>query len=287
MKTDALELAGQGGLKKLLLQATDGAQAEIYSHGAHVSAWRPAHGTERLFLSSASEFRQGAAIRGGVPVIFPQFAGLGPLPKHGFARTSLWDCIEIKQAARASAVFQLRDSPDTRALWPHAFRALLEVSIGGQELLLKLTVNNTGTERFSFTAALHTYLRVADVGRAIVRGLHGLRYIDTAAGDLPGKGPERRELLNELHIAGEVDRIYLDALQPITLIDADRSTELRMSGFKDAVIWNPGAERGAALKDLEANGYRSMLCVEAAAIGQPITLEPGAEWTGTQELQAQ
>jgi glucose-6-phosphate 1-epimerase len=30
------------------------------------------------------------AVRGGVSVLFPQFASHGPLPKHGFARNMLW-----------------------------------------------------------------------------------------------------------------------------------------------------------------------------------------------------
>ena len=67
---------GAGGLPKIVLEAPDGARAELYLHGAHVTAWTPAGaGDERLFLSAASEFRADAAIRGGVPVIFPQFAG--------------------------------------------------------------------------------------------------------------------------------------------------------------------------------------------------------------------
>ena len=63
----------------------------VYLHGAHVTSWKPARDhDERLFLSERSEFRAGTAIRGGIPVIFPQFAAEGPLPRHGFARTSEW-----------------------------------------------------------------------------------------------------------------------------------------------------------------------------------------------------
>jgi hypothetical protein len=69
----------------------DGARAEIYPHGTHVTSWVPAGGSERLFLSPASEFRPGAPIRGGVPVVFPQFSGLGSLPKHGFVRLLSWE----------------------------------------------------------------------------------------------------------------------------------------------------------------------------------------------------
>jgi len=32
------------------------------------------------------------------------------------------------------------------------------------------------------------------------------------------------------------------------------------------------------------DGYRSMLCVEAARIDQPVTLAPQAQWQGWQEL---
>ena len=76
----AQTVPGRGGLEKVVLRSRDGALAEVYLHGAHVTSWRPA-GTreERLFLSERSEFRGGAAIRGGIPVIFPQFAAEGPL----------------------------------------------------------------------------------------------------------------------------------------------------------------------------------------------------------------
>ncbi|HEX6371728.1 MAG TPA: hypothetical protein VF006_22595, partial [Longimicrobium sp.] len=61
-------------LPKLRLSHASGATAEVYLHGAHVASWVPAGGTEALFVSRAATFAPGKAIRGGVPVIFPQFA---------------------------------------------------------------------------------------------------------------------------------------------------------------------------------------------------------------------
>jgi glucose-6-phosphate 1-epimerase len=58
-------------------------------------------------------------------------------------------------------------------------------------------------------------------------------------------------------------------------------------GFADSVIWNPGAAKGTTLSDLEPEGYRRMLCVEAAAIEESVVLEAGAEWSGTQLLTLQ
>src|SRR5688500_13909346 len=124
--TDPSLRQGAGGMPMLALEAPDGARAELYLHGAHVTSWRPAGGDERLYLSAASEFRDGAAIRGGVPVIFPQFAGRGPLPKHGFARTTGWSLVGVERGRHAArATLRLSDTASTRAMWPHEFVAEL------------------------------------------------------------------------------------------------------------------------------------------------------------------
>src|SRR3974390_433154 len=132
--------------ERLRLRAHDGASAEIYSHGAHVTSWIPPGGRERLFLSAASEFRPDTAIRGGVPIIFPQFAAEGPLLKHGFARTREWRLAEVTDTPSGSqaARFELHDSHVTRALWPHAFSADFLVTVGGPTLNLRLHIENCG-----------------------------------------------------------------------------------------------------------------------------------------------
>ena len=53
----------------------DGATATVARHGGHVVSWRTADGLERLFVSDRATIAAGAAIRGGIPVCFPQFAG--------------------------------------------------------------------------------------------------------------------------------------------------------------------------------------------------------------------
>lgn len=268
------------------MRSRDGAQIEIFDHGAHVSSWQPAPGDERLFLSSASEYREGAAIRGGIPVIFPQFAARGPLPKHGFARTAAWSWVDDRSGTDASgaavATLRLTDSPQTRAIWPHAFAAELRARSAEGTLEVTLSIANTGDSSFFFTAALHTYLRVDDVRRTRLRGLRGTRYEDsTAAGKL---GVERED---DIEVTGELDRVYLDVRQPIDVMEEGRTTRLEARGFSDAVVWNPGPTRGAALADLEPDGWRRMLCVEAAVAGKAIALAPGERWAGTQILRAE
>lgn len=280
--TDPSLRPGAGGLPMLALEAPDGARAELYLHGAHVTSWRPARGDERLFVSATSEFRDGAAIRGGVPVIFPQFAGRGPLPKHGFARTTSWALAGVERSARETrASLTLAHSDATRALWPHAFAAELTVTVGGPSLRVALAVVNAGAAPFDFAAALHTYLRVGDVRQATLVGLTGARYEDSAAG-----GAARVDLDEALRIGGEVDRIYLDAPAEVELREHGRATVVAASGFPDTVVWNPGPVRAAALADLEPDGWRRMLCVEAAVVGATVRLGAGERWEGAQTLTA-
>lgn len=266
-------------LPKLRLSHASGGTAEVYLHGAHVTSWVPAGGSEALFLSRAATIAPGKAIRGGVPVIFPQFAGLGLLPKHGFARTQPWE--RVDDAGRADAVrLSLRDSAETRALWPHAFLAEIAVEIGDGDLSTALTIQNPGDAPFEFTAALHTYLRVGDVRRATVEGLRGVRYRVTGE-------EERVDEERELTVNGAVDRVYLGTPPELRVHDPENGRDfvLRASGFADTVVWNPWASATAALPDMEDDEYLEMICVEAAQVGAPVRLEAGASWAGSQRMQ--
>ncbi|NUN92636.1 MAG: BatD family protein [Verrucomicrobiae bacterium] len=162
--TDQIEMAELHGQPVIKLQTPDGAVALISLFGAQLLSWTPAGGEDRLYLSPKAVFDGQTAIRGGVPLCFPQFAGEGPLPKHGFARNKQW-AVSGSRAGKDFAVttLQLVDDADTRALWPHAFAAEMSISIGGGRLDMELEVTNTGDAPFSFTAALHTYLKVREV----------------------------------------------------------------------------------------------------------------------------
>jgi glucose-6-phosphate 1-epimerase len=263
-----------------VLRHESGALASVDAHGAHVLSWIPAGGTERLFLSARSQFADGVAIRGGIPVIFPQFAGEGSLPKHGFARNRFW---RLTSAAHDRACWLLEPDDATQSIWPFAFRCELSVALTAKTLDVDLTVHNADRQPFTFTAALHTYLRIDEIADARLGGLGGLQYRNSADGN-----QRKSETASAVAISGEVDRIYFNAPSSIDLIDGvgepSRRLRIEQSGFVDTVVWNPGAERGAALGDLEPDGYRRMLCVEAATVGVPITLEPGQQWAGSQRL---
>jgi glucose-6-phosphate 1-epimerase len=269
---------GNGGLAKLTLTNRSGARAEIYRHGAHVTSWIPPDGHERLLLSKNSLYRAGSAIRGGVPICFPQFSGFGPLPKHGFARTTDWELVASDQS---QAQFKLQNSEATRQVWSHPFEARFTVALMNSSLALTLSVTNTGSQPFSFTTALHTYLKVSDVHTVQVGDLHGVHYFDQVTNQT-----DQVETNSPLTITGEIDRIYYQAPRQLTVRTSPYQTTLTTENFPDVVIWNPWSQKGATLADLEPEGYRHMLCIEAAVVGQPIALAPQQSWRGTQTLHA-
>lgn len=285
MPTDTITPSpGQGGLPRIELVAGDGARAEIYLHGAHVTSWHPAGEAEdRLFLSPRSAFATGEAIRGGVPVCWPQFADQGSLPMHGFVRTVPWQLMRAGRRADGGAEAALRSAATatTRAIWPHAFALEYTVVIAGRTLAMTLSVTNADTAPFAFTCALHTYLAVRQLRAARVRGLAGAHYRDKVE-----KQDDVVETAPELPIDRFIDRVYRAAPADLTLAEPNRALSLRTEGFFDTVVWNPDAARCATMADMEPDGYLHMLCVEAAVAHRPVTLAPGAEWLGRQTLTA-
>jgi glucose-6-phosphate 1-epimerase len=274
-------------MNKIKLTAPNGAHAEVFEYGAHVSSWilpdTAADGDERLYLSPNSALDGSAAIRGGVPIIFPQFSNEGPLPRHGFARTTLWEVSNLGEDSEYVWVdLHLLDTTATRAIWNPPFFARFQVKLGGKALEMSLHVTNRGEMPLVFTCALHTYIRVNDIRQTQVEGLSGTRY-RISGGD---KNDVRQDNEAVLRVQAEVDRIYLNAPDVLTVRETNRVTEVHKQGFADCVVWNPWAEKCAQLKDMPAQGYLHMLCIEAAQIGLPVQLGPGESWQGGQTLRA-
>ena len=104
-----------GGLNCWRLSLPGGDSLRVAEQGGHVLSWI-AGGRERLFLSPRSAFDGSSAIRGGVPVCWPQFNQRGSGPKHGFARNLSW-LYTAYDLGTDSALFELTlcSSERTRA----------------------------------------------------------------------------------------------------------------------------------------------------------------------------
>lgn len=270
-------------MQKIQLTARHGASAEIYPYGAHLTSWKTARGREWLYLSSQALFEKGKSIRGGVPIIFPQFNERGPGPRHGFARTSVWQLVEPphSSADNTSCRFQLSDSEETEIAWPHKFTAHYQVTLADASLELCLAITNTDTTAFTFTSALHTYVAISALHNVALQGLGGKSYWDNDGSGFDHRNVQRD---NELTFTDALDRVYFDVKAPLILADTDERLQISQAGFSDVVVWNPGKESAKKMSDMAASEYQSMVCVEAAQIDRPVTLSPGEQWMGVQRL---
>ena len=141
-------------------------------HGAQLLG-AACRGVELLDVSALSG-QANQAVRGGVPVLFPQFADRGPLKKHGFARDLPWQLVE--QGAHASGhrlVFELHIHPGDQANWPHSARLVLTAHRPPIDLHMRLQVRNTGRTTFAWTGGLHHYWATADLCARQLLGLLG------------------------------------------------------------------------------------------------------------------
>lgn len=266
-------------LPRIELRTADGASASLFHHGAHLTSWKTPDDRERLFVSSTSEYGPGTAIRGGVPVVFPQFSGLGPLKKHGFARNLVWTPVKVQPDA---VTMRLTDSAETLAQWPHRFVLDLEFRLQAWTLEMTLRVQNTGDTAFDFTTALHGYFAVEDSLKAQVFGLHGLRYRNNPT------QTEHDESAETVRFGNEIDRTYFAATdREVTLHDGPRRLRFTQRGFTDTVVWNPAAEVAAKIPDLEPGGWLRYVCVESASVRPVVTLATGETWSGTQRVEVQ
>ncbi|KAL6843861.1 hypothetical protein ACP4OV_026432 [Aristida adscensionis] len=289
---------GPTGLEKLVLRGARGWSAEVQLYGGQVTSWKNDHGDELLFVSSKAIFKPPKAIRGGIPICFPQFGTQGNLEKHGFARNRFWAIDDnsppfpVNTAIKTFADLILKPADEDLKIWPHSFEFRLRVALApGGDLILTSRIRNTNTDGrpFSFTFAYHTYLSVSDIRAANVpsevrvEGLETLDYLDNL------KAKERfTEQGDAIVFESEVDKIYLDAPSKIAIIDHEkkRTFVLRKDGLPDAVVWNPWDKKSKTMQDFGDEEYKHMLCVEPAVVEKPITLKPGEEWKGRMELSA-
>jgi len=265
------------GQPALRLAAGPGDAILVALHGGHLLSWQ-AGGRERLYLSPKAAFDGQAAIRGGVPVCFPQFnerGVLGARAKHGFVRNLAWTPLE---AGPGQLALELRDSDATRALWPHAFRCELRFDLAPGSLRVELAVHNTGGGAFGFNGALHSYFAVDAIETARLRGLDGAACLDTVAGRT---GAQAGDVL----FGAEVDNVYDAVPGALELQAGGAPLAIRQSPtWGHTVVWNPGPAKGRSLADLPPDGWRRFVCVEAAQVLSHLRLEAGAHWRGWQQF---
>ena len=286
------DLSRDGKMETVTLRHPSGSSVTLYKFGATLVSWKLDNGKEILFLSKEAVFDGKRPIRGGIPLVFPQF-GPGKLPNHGFARHSMW---RIHRVENNVLVMTLTDTEETRKVWGnHKFRLLYTVVLGSKSLKTTLTVVNTSLNVFKFQALLHTYYQFPNVENVRVAGLNGHEYKDK----LLSSSEPIKETGNTVQFTAETDRIYTGSPKKVVLTgigDGVASIDIEVStygdgckygkGQNDVVVWNPYVAKSKRMGDFGDGEWKRMCCIEPGFVSRWNHLEANGTWSLQQVLTA-
>ena len=238
-------------------------KASFALQGAHLLSWKPQGEDEALWLSGNTPFKNGVALRGGVPICWPWFgpAAQQGLPAHGFARNLAWTLKAHNEDDNGVVLtFELHSSEASRQYWPHEFTLFARYKLG-KTCEIELEAHGD----FETTSALHTYFNVGDIHAVKVSGL-GDRFIDkvnNAQEDALTDGVQT--------FPDRTDRVYLNPEACSVIHDSalNRTIEVIHHHHKNVVAWNPGPALSASMTDMPDDGYKTFVCVESACATAP------------------
>lgn len=234
-------------------------RAAVTLQGAHLLTWQPSGEKPVLWLSSETAFKNGVAIRGGIPICWPWFGPAGQ-PAHGFARNLPWTLTaHDEDESGVILTFTLEQSAESKKHWPHDFCLIARFKLGE---VCEMELESHG--EYEYTAALHTYFNIGDITQIDVSGL-GSPYIDKV-------NPCTGEQQGNLTFATRTDRIYTKP-EPFSVITdkaLQRVIEVHHHNNTDVVAWNPWSELSVSMADMPNDGYKTMVCVETAHVTSPM-----------------
>ena len=263
------------------------AELVVAQQGAHIVSYQIDGDQPLIWSNPEAVFKQGKAIRGGMPICWPWFGNLQRNPQsvqamrqsnepanaHGEVRAIDWELIGRSEDRDALIVDFIQPKAEGQiAGWPHTVGLKLQIRMDAA-LNVSLVSFNAGDEDVTLSQALHSYFAVSDARQVSVEGLDGLQYLDTLESwDTP------KQQAGDVTFNGETDRIYQDTPELLSIVDPGwaRRIQIQTRGSHSAVVWNPWIEKTKTFSDMHADGWQNMVCVESAnVLKDVVTLKPG------------
>jgi glucose-6-phosphate 1-epimerase len=246
---------------------------EYFMHdkkGAQVLHAALGSGLELLYLSPLVDLYPNNPIRGGIPLMFPQFGDSGPLRKHGFVRDLQWNLVaETQDAGYKNLSYALDIKATDFPEWPFDASLQLNARLSLQTLSIGLSVLNTGAQAFTFTGGFHPYFAISSRKDILVNGLEGLPFKDSFPGDNA----------YELNADALVERQYMGNAD-IRFYNGSHWLKITASGFDSWMVWNPGSVGATKISDLPDEDWDRFICIEPIILAQPKTLSLGDAFYG-------
>jgi glucose-6-phosphate 1-epimerase len=240
------------------------------SKGAQILYATLESGLELLYLSPLVDVYPDNPIRGGIPLMFPQFGDSGPLRKHGFVRDLQWNLVAETKDAEGKNLFYVLDVKATDfPEWPFDAALKFDVCLSLQMLSIGLSVQNTGAQAFTFTGGFHPYFAISSRKDIMLNGLEGLPFKDSFPGDNA----------YELNSDALVERQYMGNAE-IRFYNGSHWLKITASGFDSWMVWNPGSVGATKISDLPDEDWDRFICIEPIILAEPKTVLPGDAFKG-------
>ncbi|KAI0047842.1 galactose mutarotase-like protein, partial [Auriscalpium vulgare] len=143
--------------------------------------------------------------------------------------------------------------------------------------------NPSSTDALEFQALLHTYVR-APANDVAIAPLQGKYYVDKTEASLEARSKLKEEKREAVDVRVFTDSVYEDAPSKIDVTWPGGGLEVKMHEFNTLTVWNPQAEAGSKLGDMEVGGWYRFVCVEPGYVRGFKKLASGETWTGQQVL---
>ena len=253
-------------------------KAIVSLYAGHVLSWQPTSEREVFWLSEATKYAQGSAIRGGIPLCWPWFGPKAGEVNHGFTRTSIWQLDSVSSNDNGVSLILTFSGESLAKTWPYRFK-LTQTLFFGDVFKQTLKIDNLGEQAFEHSGALHSYFHVSQPEQACVPNLTNIPYYD--------KLTDSEKCTRLIDCRGPKDRVY-KSNEALALLDYgfNRKLVISTTGSQDWVLWNPGQEVASSMSDIHPRGEQHFVCLEAG-FTKPLTLAAGQSYEVSQEIAIQ
>jgi glucose-6-phosphate 1-epimerase len=279
---------------RTITHSVSGASFKFHEFGATVTSFKTAADRECLFVSRDAKLDGSKAVRGGIPLVFPQFGQPDKsMPQHGFLRNNYWKVDESsaydnESVAGISLTLDLKDVKNSRGgKWDENTKfdcsCVFSIKVEANKMTTELEIKNTSSSPFEFQTLQHTYFRVEggaafDPSQCYVKGLEGYSVSDKITNEEYTLGSDPIVLVDN------VDRVYTPLADDKDVVSVDvgvgggKVMKLTASGVCNSVatpvscvVWNPFKEKAAAMGDFGDEQVGSTLPFLNCAKSHPLT----------------
>lgn len=243
----------------LIVISTEKCDAVISLYGGQVLEFNAKNKPPLLWLSPSVSFKEGTAIRGGIPVCAPWFGKHATFPlNHGFARTSYWKQHTILENLTGELVvtLTLEENELSKKYQYFNFKMTLVITLS-DSLSVSFDFENNSQDVQTCEWAFHSYLAVNNCHETTVSGLEGLKYHDKTIDN------KLCTLTSVQTFSGEIDRCFVDgsSTQKIT---NEHQTHVTGKNCDSVIVWSPGQQLASNMNDISE--YEKFVCVERGAV---------------------